>query len=89
MKEHVETIPERDHLSIRSSVQDITGQPFKLMAKHMSRSVINVNGSVTSLDNHRSTLSHDGPMAFCTVGVGYFGSLPNWDQTNEIFGGGN
>ena len=26
-------------------------------------------------------------MAFCTVGVGYFGSLSDWDQRNEIFGG--
>ena len=51
MKEHVETIPELDHSSIRLSVQDITGQPFRLMLKHMSRSVINVNDSVTSLDS--------------------------------------
>ena len=32
-------------------MQDITGQPFRLMLKHMSRSVINVNDSVTSLDS--------------------------------------
>ena len=56
MKEHVETIPELDHSSIKLSVQNITGQPFRLMLKHMSRSVINVNDSVTSLDSHRSTL---------------------------------
>ena len=27
-------------------------------------------------------------MALCTVGVGYFGSLSDWDQTNEVFGVG-
>ena len=47
----METILELDHSSIRSSVQDITGQPFRRMLKHMSRSVINVSDSVTSLDN--------------------------------------
>ena len=56
MKEHVATIPELDHSFTRSSVQDITGQPFKLMLKHMSKSVINVSDSVTSLDSRRSTL---------------------------------
>ena len=56
MKEHVATIPELDHSSTRSSVQDITGQPFKLMLKHMSKSVINVSDLVTSLDSRRSTL---------------------------------
>ena len=56
MKEHVETILKRDHSFIRSSVQDITGQPFKLMLKHMSKSVINVSDLVTSLDSRRSTL---------------------------------
>ena len=56
MKKHVETILELDHSSIRSSVQDITGQPFRLMLKHMSRSVINVSDSITSLDSRRSTL---------------------------------
>ena len=56
MKEHVATIPELDHLSIRSSVRVIIGQPFRLMLKHMSRYVTNVSDSVTSLDSHRSTL---------------------------------
>ena len=37
MKEHVVTIREPDHSSIRSIVQDITGQPSKLMLKHMLR----------------------------------------------------
>ena len=57
MKEHVATIPELEHSSTRSSVQDITGQPYRLMLKHMSRSVINVSDSVTSLDNRQSTLT--------------------------------
>ena len=56
MKEHMATILELDHSSIRSSVQDITSQPFRLMLKHMSRSMINVSDSVTSLDNRRNTL---------------------------------
>ena len=56
MKEHVVIIPKLDHSSIRSSVQEITGQPFKLMLKHMSKSVIKVSDSVTSLDSYRSTL---------------------------------
>ena len=56
MKEHVATIQELDHLSTRSSVQVITGQPFRLMLKHMSKYVINVSDSVTSLDSHRSIL---------------------------------
>ena len=57
MKEHVATIQELDHLSTRSSVQVITGQPFKLMLKHMSKYVINVSDSVTSLDNRQNTSS--------------------------------
>ena len=56
MKERVATILELDHSYTRSSVQDITGQPYKLMLKHMSRSVINVSDLVTSLDNRQSTL---------------------------------
>ena len=56
MKERVATILELDHSSTRSSVQDITGQPYKLMLKHMLRSVINVSDLVTSLDNRQSTL---------------------------------
>ena len=56
MKERVATIPELDYSSIRSSMQGITGQPYKLILKHMSGSVINVSDSVTSLDNRRSTL---------------------------------
>ena len=56
MKEHVVIIPKLDHSSIRSSVQEITGQPFKLMLKLMLKSAINVNDSVVSLDNRRSTL---------------------------------
>ena len=56
MKEHVAIILELDHSSTRLFVQDITGQSFRLMLKHMSRFVINVSDSVTSLDSHRSTL---------------------------------
>ena len=56
MKERVATIPELDHSSIRSSVQGITGQPYKLMLKLMLKSVINVSDSATSLDNHHNTL---------------------------------
>ena len=56
MKELVATISELDCSSIRSSVQDITGQPSRLMLKHMLRSVINVSNSVTSLDSCQSTL---------------------------------
>ena len=56
MKEHVATILELDQSSTRSFVQDITGQPFRLMLKHISRFVINVSASVMSLDSRRSTL---------------------------------
>ena len=56
MKEHVAITQEPDHSSIRSFVQDITGRPFKLMPRHMSRSVINVNDSVMSIDSPRNIL---------------------------------
>ena len=56
MKERVATIQELDLSSTRSSVQGITGQPYKLMLKLMLKSAINVSDSVVSLDNRRSTL---------------------------------
>ena len=55
MKELAETTRELDHLYIRSSVQDITGQLFRQMLKLMSKFVISVSDSVTSLDSRRST----------------------------------
>ena len=55
MKELAETTKEPDHLYIRSSVQDITGQPFRQIQKLMSKFVINVSGLVMSLDSRRST----------------------------------
>ena len=55
MKELAETTQEPDHLYIRSSVQDITGQLFRQMLKLMSKFVISVNGSVTSPNSRRST----------------------------------
>ena len=56
MKELAETTREPDHLYIRSSVQDITGQLFRQMLKLMSKFVISVSSSVTSPDSRRSTL---------------------------------
>ena len=44
MKELAKTTQEPDHLYIRSSVQDITGQPFRQMQKLMSKFVISVSG---------------------------------------------
>ena len=55
MKELAEITQEPDHLYIRSSVQDITGQPFRQMLKLMSKFVISVSGSVMSPDSRRST----------------------------------
>ena len=55
MKELAETTEDLDHLFIRSSVQDITGQPFRQMLKLMSKFVISVSGSVISPDSRRST----------------------------------
>ena len=55
MKELAETTQEPDHLYIRLSVQDITGQPFRQMLKLMSKFVISVSGSVMSPDSRRST----------------------------------
>ena len=55
MKELAETTKEPDHFYIRSSVQDITGQPFRQMLKLMSKFVINVSGSVISPDSRQST----------------------------------
>ena len=52
--EHVATIQEPDYSSTRSSVQDTTSQLSKLMPRHMSRSAINVNDSIMSLDSHQS-----------------------------------
>ena len=43
MKELAETTQEPDHLYIRLSVQDITGQPFRQMLKLMSKFVISVS----------------------------------------------
>ena len=57
MKEHAATIQEPDHLSTKSFAQATIGQTCKLMPRHMSRSVINANDLVTSLDNHQSILS--------------------------------
>ena len=56
MKELAETTQEPDHLFIRSSVQDITSQPFRQMLKLMSKFVISVSSSVISPDSRRSTL---------------------------------
>ena len=56
MKGPVVTIQELDRSFIRSSVQDTTGQPSKLMLRHMLRYVINVNVSVIFLDSHQSIL---------------------------------
>ena len=55
MKEHVAITQEPDHLSTRLSVQVTTSQICKLMPRHMSRSAINVNGLVTSPNNHQNT----------------------------------
>ena len=44
-----------NHLSIRSSVQDITSQPSRQTQKLMSKFVISVNGLVISPDSHRNT----------------------------------
>ena len=55
MKELAETTQEPDHLYIRSSVQDITDQPFRQMLKFISKFVISVSGSVISPDSRRST----------------------------------
>ena len=41
----------------RSSVQDITDQPFRQMLRLMSKFVISVSGSVISTDSRRSTSS--------------------------------
>ena len=54
MKEHVVTIRELDHSSIKSSVADSIGQPSKLMLRHMLKYVINVNASATFLDSQQS-----------------------------------
>ena len=57
MKELAETIQELDHLFTRSSMQDITSQPFRQMLRLMSKFVISVSGSVISPDSRRSTSS--------------------------------
>ena len=57
MRELAETTKELDHLFTRSSVQDITGQPFRQMLRLMSKFVISVSGSVISPDNRWSTSS--------------------------------
>ena len=54
MKEHVVTIQEPDHSSIKSSAAGSTGQPSKLMLRHMLKYVINVSASATFLDNQQS-----------------------------------
>ncbi|XP_030936086.1 uncharacterized protein LOC115961208 [Quercus lobata] len=53
-KEHAGTIRESDHSSIKSSVADSIGQPSKLMLKHMSKYVINVNASATFPNNQQN-----------------------------------
>ena len=56
MKEHVETIRELDHSSIKSSVVDFFGQSSKSMLRHMLKYVINVSASATFLDSQQSIL---------------------------------
>ena len=56
MNEHVAITQEPDRSSTRSSVQDTTGRPSKLMPRHTSRSVINVNNSVMSIDSPQNIL---------------------------------
>ena len=48
MKGLVEIIREPDPSFTKSSVQDTTGQPFKLMLRLMSRCVTNANDLVIS-----------------------------------------
>ena len=57
MKELAETTEEPDHLFIRPTVEDITGQPLRQMLRLMSKFVISVSGSVISPDSRRSTSS--------------------------------
>ena len=85
MKELAETTQEPDHLFTRSSVQDITGQPFRQMLRLMSNFVINVNGSVISPDSYRST--HDGPMAIRSIGSRYLRPVSSWNQADEVLSG--
>ena len=56
MKEYVAITQESDHSSTRSSMQDTTSRPSKLMLRHTSRSTINVNDSVMSIDSLRNIL---------------------------------
>ena len=56
MKKHATTVQELDYSSIRSSVQDTTGEQSKLMLRHTSKSVISANDSVISPGNHQSIL---------------------------------
>jgi len=67
----VETIQGLNPLSIRWSVQDITGHLCKQMLKLMLKHVISVKGTTTYLGNHQSILLQWWPL----------GSLPNEDLT--------
>ena len=87
MKELVETTQQPDHLFTRSSVQNITSQPFRQMLRLMSRFVISVSGLVISPDSRRSTSPHDGPMVVRSMGSRYLGSFSSWNQANEVLGG--
>ena len=81
------TTQEPDHLSTRSSVQDITGQPSKQTQKLMSKFVINVSGSVISQAAVEVPHPHDGPVAIRSMGFRYLGSFSNWNQAHEVLGG--
>ena len=75
MKELVGTTQEPDHLSTRSSVQDITGQPSRQTQKLMSKFVINVSGSVISQAAVEVPHPHDGPMVIRSMGPRHLGSF--------------
>ena len=79
MKELAETTQEPDHLYIRSSVQDITGQPSKQTQKLMSKFVISVSGSVISQAAVGVPHPHDGPMAIRSIGPRHLGSFSSWN----------
>ena len=85
----MEIIQEPGHLSIRSFVLGTTGQPSKQMQRLTLRFVINVSDSIMSLVAVRISHPYDGPVAICSMGPRYLGSLSNWNQANEVFGGGD
>ena len=77
MKELAETTQEPDHLSTRSSVQDITGQPSRQMLRLMSKFVISVNDSVISPNSRWSTSPPMmAPWPFAQWGLDIFGPFP-------------